>query len=152
MRRSIDNGLLPANTQQDNDKRLEINDRSLGHRRHSDVVDGSKSDLSSMVPKASAGGGRSLSTPPLPPNAPSHTGHAWDISSLISSQTGNTGGTGQDTGLGSLMYSMTTSGTNSHSNSTVPPVSSDKQSSSYHPSQFSDSSRTSSTTQLNLSR
>jgi hypothetical protein len=167
MRRSIDNGLLPAAaTQQEIEKRLEINDRSLSHRRHSDVVEGSKSNASPVVPSASkqssllptttasvVGGDRALSTPlPLHTGPSPHPGLAWDISSLISSQTGNTGGTGQDTGLGSLMYSMTTSGSNNHSLSTVPlptSLSSDKQ--SYHHSMSSDSSRNSSTTQLNLS-
>ena len=164
MRRSIDNGLLPAATQQDIDKRLEINDRTLSHRRHSDVVEGSKSNASPVVPSASkqssnlpttasVGGDRALSTPiPQHPGPSPHPGFAWDISSLISSQTGNTGGTGQDTGLGSLMYSMTTSGSNNHSLSTVPlPTSSSDKQSSYHHSMSSDSSRTSSTMQLNLS-
>ena len=151
MRRSIDNGLLPpAVTQQDMDKRVNVIERSLSHRRHSDVVESNKSDASSVIPTPlkqsssllpTGGGGRATSTP-LPPGPAPHPGPAWDISSLLSSQTGNTGGTGQDTGLGSLMYSMTTDGGHTHT--------ADKQ--SYRLSMSSDSTRTSSTTHLNLSR
>lgn len=157
MRRSIDNGLLPAVTQQDMEKRVEMNNiqRSLSHRRHSDVVEGSKSDTSSVSnpsnqsATASVGGARALSTP-LPPGPSQPSGLAWDISSLLSNQTGNTGGTGQDTGLGSLVYSVTTSGTPSHTHSSSTALPADK--GNYHHSSMSSDSRNRSSTQLNLSR
>ena len=163
MRKSIDNGLLSTTAQQEIDKKIQNNDRSLSYRRHSDVVESSKRDSSPLamdspvvphsskqsplmptaVPTTVSGGhghghGRASSTPPGPVQ---HTGSgpAWDISSLLSSQTSNTGGTGQDTGLGSLMYSVTTGGL----------TATDKL--HHRHSMTSDSSHTSSTTHMNLS-